>query len=187
MFINSSNDEGGMSMKKAAVFCLMFLLIAPVFIISQTEATAQNKVKRTIHGTRKVLEEGELAGIQAKKGDKARALLLAATAWALFTGDTDPFISQVIDLAEVDELQFYVDFTAVANTKVKFHFIFTGPEFWTYTDDEWYDAKSNSYDFYGLITTTDWKKGTYTLVVVAEPQTLSSGAECVAMCVFRLE
>lgn len=174
-------------MKKTTVFFLMFLLVVPVFVLSQNQAAAVHKVKRTTHGTRQVLADGELAGIQAKKGDKARALLLSATAWALFTGETDPFISQVINLAEVDELQFYVDFTAVANTKVKFYFIFTGPEFWSYTDDEWYDAKSNSYDFFGLITTTDWKKGTYTLVVVAEQESLGSGAECVAMCVFRLK
>ena len=90
-------------------------------------------------------------------------------------------------LADVEDIQFYADYTAVANTKIKLHFIFTGPEFWTYTDDEWYDAKANSYDFFGLITNTDWKKGTYTLVIIAEPQTLSSGAECVAMCVFKLE
>jgi len=170
-------------MKKTLVFFIMFLLVVPVLVISQNRAAAKDKVIRTVHGTRQVLADEGLAGIQAKKGDKARALLLSATTWGKWPGEDDPWMSQVIPLAEV----FYADFTAVANTKVKFHFIFTGPEFWTYTDDEWYDAKSNVYDFFGLITNTDWKKGTYTLVIVAEPQTLSSGAECVAVCVFRIQ
>lgn len=174
-------------MKKTAVLFLTLLLVVPVFAISETQTTAQGKVIRTEHGIRQILAGEELAGIQAKKSDKARAVLLSATTWALFTGDEEPFMSQVVPLAKVDEIHFYADYTAVANTKVKFHFTFTGPEFWTYTDDEWYDAKANSYDFFGIITTTDWKKGTYTLVIVAEPQTLSSGAECVAICKFKLE
>ncbi len=174
-------------MKKVAVLYLVLLLVLPVIAVSETQTAAKGKVIRTEHGTKQILAGEELAGIQAIKGDKARALMLAATTWALFTGDETPWMSQVVSLAEVDELQFYVDYTAVAITKVKFHFIFTGPEFWTYTDDEWYDARALSYDFYGVITNTDWKKGTYTLVVVAEPQTVSSGAECVATCIFRLK
>ena len=173
-------------MKKTLVLFLMLLLVAPVFLASQTATVKKGKVIRTEHGTRQILGGEELAGIQAKKGDKARAVMLSATTWATWPGEEDPYISQVVPLAEVEDIQFYADFTAVANTKIKLHFIFTGPEFWYYTDDEWYDAKTNSYDFFGLITNTDWKKGTYTLVIVAEPQTLSSGAECIAVCVFKL-
>jgi hypothetical protein len=40
--------------------------------------------------------------------------------------------------------------------------------------------------FYITIDPSEWKKGTYKLVVIAEQETEGSGAESVIECVFRL-
>jgi hypothetical protein len=173
---------------KRIVFCLTLILILML------PAVAQDKLIRVVSGVRDYIETDEIIHTQANKRDKARAVLLAATVWAADYEGGDIYQSQVIKLSEVEEIHFYIDYTAVLKTKVRFYFIMTGPEIWSaeapdpeFDDFEWYDATYTQYNYVGIITTTDWKKGTYTLLVFAEQQTEGSGAELAAKCIFRLK
>ena len=97
-----------------------------------------------------------------------------------------------------DLVTIYIDFSAVLNTKIRFHVIWAGPEYWVYDDVDdanqpvWYPAKYNTSDYYEdnvywvTIDPAEWKKGTYKLVIIAEQETVGSGAESVIACVFRI-
>lgn len=95
--------------------------------------------------------------------------------------DDEGYINHNLNLSQTSYIRFYVDYTAIYNTKVRFHFIISGPEYFEYTTS-WYQAAYNKYYWLYLETNTNWQKGIYNVTVVAEQQTVGSGAECATNC-----
>jgi hypothetical protein len=168
-------------------------LIVPSFISSQDQAFLTEKTIRTgVRPGKAYLKENAPLSIQVPKADKARAVLMAASIWAYDATEESESMQHIIPQSSTDIVTIYVDFSAVLNTRIKFHVYFAGPEFYAYDDEDWYPAryKSSNYVednvFYIDIDPKEWKKGTYKLVVIAEQETLGSGAESVIDCVFRI-
>ncbi len=180
--------------KRGFLVILAILLIAPGFITAQDlDAKPEKTIKSGIQPGKAFPVETGLMSVQVPKQDKARVVLLAASVWAYEASDDSYGMLHVIPRDEVDEVDIYVDFSAVLNTRVKFHTILAGPEYYVIDDDNWYNAKYKTSDYVEentyyvtLLVPTEWKKGTYKVIFIAEQETTGSGADSVIECVFRL-
>lgn len=119
------------------------------------------------------------AAVGAISGDKPRLIMLSS----YITNEAGE-ISQCLDLSSTDLISFYVDFMSLKTTDVKFHFIWTGPEFYYYETD-WYEAIRDEYYYLAVDTYPDWRRGIYKLIIVAEQGDSASGASCVIECVMQ--
>ncbi|MGB2908832.1 MAG: hypothetical protein WBB73_17175, partial [Candidatus Aminicenantaceae bacterium] len=137
-----------------------------------------------------LLDSG-LMSVNVPKQDKARVVLLATSIWVYDASSESEMMQHVFNLND-DGATIYVDFSAILNTKVRFHVIFAGPEYYVYDDEFWFPAKYKTSDYFEEnvywveILPSEWKKGTYKLVIIAEQETVGSGAESVFECTFRI-
>lgn len=160
---------------KAFLLCLCILLVASVSAQNQDKVIGvHTDVKRVIDD-----EDFELFA-QVTNPDKPGGQILTC-----YTAGEDEIQMQMIKLSENDSLWWVVEYTGVYNTKLSFHFIITGPEFFYYQTD-FFAGNYKKYYYTALNTNANWKKGTYTLTVVAQQQKAKSGAECVGSCRVRL-
>lgn len=120
-------------------------------------------------------------------GDKAGVVALAAYVNA--NEGTGWRVDHLINTALAGKnVSFVFEFTAVASTKVRLHFMWAGPTYFAINYSDWKSVGPTSYgqaavSFSGGLP---FAKGTYRMIVVAEQQAPFSGAECVAECNFRL-
>jgi len=163
---------------KGRIFLLVFVLLFSVFAYGGTEEVV------VTWGTKGIIGNQDVITPLALQRDRPRVVLLVSY---LSKGNTEP--CQVQKLSDISKLFFYVEYTALFNTKIRFTFICTGPYFFTHTTD-WWEATAtvNSYDFLaiGLWDISKWKKGTYSMVVIAEQKILGGGDDCVSTNVFKL-
>jgi len=117
--------------------------------------------------------------VGASSGDKPRLIMLSS-----YITDDAGEISQCLRLSSTDLISFYVDFVSLKTTDVKFHFIWTGPEFYYY-ETEWYEAVKDEYYYLAVDTYPDWRRGIYKLIIVAEQGETASGASAVIECVMQ--
>lgn len=180
--------------RKIFLVFLGILLIAPAFVqpqIARMDAEPKT-IKTGIRPGKAFLMEEPLLSTQALKRDKARVILMGSSIFVYFNAQDAWEMQHIIPAAESDTMEIDVDFSAVLNTRIKFHVIFSGPEYYVYDDEDWYSAKYATADyleqnvFFIQIDPNEWVKGTYKLVVVAEQETLGSGAESVIECLFRI-
>ncbi len=179
--------------KNIRLILLGVLLVVPGIVFSQglrsvSGKTIQSGVRQ---GKTFLLEESDVS-IQALRVDKPGVVLMGASLFAHLVNDDIWEMQHIVPVNQSDEVEIDVDFAGVYNSNVKFHVIFSGPEYYAYDDEDWYLAKYSTSNyleqnvFYITIDPSEWKKGTYKLVVVAEQETAGSGAESVIECVFRL-
>jgi hypothetical protein len=163
-------------MKKIAVLALCLLLVG--FLNAQD---SEKGIKETL-GTKKSLHMDNAvsdqfrAAIQAPQKDTPRVLLLTS-----YVTDDYGEIMHCLKLNSTETISFWVEFTALAPTDVKFHFIWTGPEFYWHETD-WYSVRYNDYYYLSVDTNTDWLKGTYKLIIIAEQGIKGSGTQAVTQC-----
>jgi hypothetical protein len=158
----------------------VFMLFLCLLLVASVFAQKQNRVIGEVFGVKKIIDgEDPFASVQVRPVEKPGVLMLTC-----YVTDEDGAVSQVLKLSENSTIYFYVEYTATWNTNVAFHFILTGPEFLEYETD-FFTARHKDYSYVGLYTGNDWKKGVYTLTVIAEQAKSLSGAECVAKCKFR--
>jgi hypothetical protein len=180
--------------RKIMLVFLGILLIAPAFVQPQILKAGPDAktIKTGVRPGKAFITEEPFLSTQATMGDKARVILLGTSIFVYFNAQDAWEMQHIIPANRSDTIEIDVDFSAVLNTNVKFHVIFSGPEYYVYDDEEWYPAKYKTADyleqnvFYIQIDPNDWVKGTYKLVVVAEQQALGSGAESVIECLFRI-
>lgn len=167
-------------MKKVAVLTLCLLAIG--FLNAQDVGKG---IKETL-GTKKSMKSDEAtsdqfsAAVQAPQKDKPRVLLLTS-----YVTDDYGEIMQCLKLNSTETISFWIEFTALVATDVKFHFIWTGPEFYWHETD-WYSVKFNDYYYLSVDTNTDWLKGTYKLIIIAEQGVKGSGTQAMTECNLRL-
>ena len=178
--------------KRGFLVILAILLIAPGFITAQDlDAKPEKTIKSGIRPGKAFPVETGLMSVQVPKQDKARVVLLAASVW-VYDAAADSESMQHLIPENADEAIIYIDYSAVLNTRVRFHVIFAGPEYWVWDDEDWYTAKYKTADYYEenvywvSIIPSQWKKGTYKLVIIAEQETVGSGAESVIECIIRI-
>jgi len=167
-------------MKKIAALTLCLLTIG--FLSAQD---AGKGIKESM-GVKKSLRLDEfasdqlLATIQAPQKDTPRVLLLTS-----YITDDYGEIMHCLKLNSTETISFWIEFTALAPTDVKFHFIWTGPEFYWHETD-WYSVKYNDYYYLSVDTNTDWLKGTYKLIIIAEQGVKGSGTQAMSECHLKL-
>jgi hypothetical protein len=178
--------------KKVLLILLAILLIVPAVVTAQDlEAKPEKTIQSGVRPGKAFLLDSGLMSVNVPKQDKARVVLLAASVWP-YDAATDSESMQHIFPQNTDEATIYVDFSAVLNTNVRFHLIFAGPEYWAWDDEFWFPAKYKTSDYFeenlywATINPYEWKKGTYKLVIIAEQETVGSGAESVFECIFRI-
>jgi hypothetical protein len=171
---------------------LAILIVAPALMLAQdVEAKPQKTIQSGVRpGVAIPIDSGHLS-VNVPKQDKARVVVLAASVWP-YDAATDIEAMQHIFSQNADAATIYVDFSAVLNTKVKFHVIWAGPEYYVYDEEQWLPAKYKSSDYFEdnvywvTFFPSEWKKGTYKVVVIAEQETVGSGAESVFEFTFRI-
>lgn len=158
--------------KNLAILTLMLFLVIPI--------TSQDKDFSESFTIKKVIDDTEQTMFTQGAKDRARILLLTS-----YITDDKGEIMQMFDLSEAERIFYHIEYLALLNTDVRFHFIWTGPEFHEYTTD-WYPAKTNVYNQVSVDTCCGWEKGVYTLTIIAEQKLNGSGAECVTTNRYRL-
>jgi len=179
--------------KKILLILLGVLLIAPGLVFSQNLKPVSGKTIQTgvRQGKAFLLEDGPVSA-QALRVDKPGAVLLGISFFVHYSNEDYWDMQHIIPVNQSDEVEIDVDFAGVYNSNIKFHVIFSGPEYYVHDDESWYLAKYSTANyleqnvFFITIDPREWKKGTYKLVVIAEQETEGSGAESVIECVFRL-
>jgi hypothetical protein len=156
---------------KLLVVVLTLMLIVPAF--------AQEKIIGEKFGIKKSIAlDEDNASIQLLS-DKARAVMLLPYVW-----DEDLNLNHYLKLSANSIIYFFVDYCVTRPTDIRFHYVWTGPEYYSWTSD-WYSTLRNKYYSFGVYTNNNWQKGIYTLTIIAEQDSSASGAECVATCRVR--
>lgn len=159
-----------------------FLLFLCLLLVVSVSAQNQDKVIGVHTEVIKVIED-EDPGLVAQVNDPDKPGAQILTCYAV---DEEGVQMQMIKLSENESIFWVVEYTGVyLNAKAKFHFIINGPEFFYYETDLT-DVKYKQYYGTALETNNNWKKGTYTLTVIAQHNRTRSGAECVGSCIVRL-
>lgn len=154
----------------------VFLFLCFLLVISAS-AQYQDKVISVHTEVKAVVEDGQPeVYAQVVKGDKPGVQMMTC-----YTAGEDGIQWQMIDLSENSEIYWVIEYTAVFNTDVRFHFTINGPEFFQFYTD-WYEAKYKSYYMTAVVTNNNWLKGTYTVNVTAEQRKSFSGAESFGSC-----
>lgn len=159
----------------------IFLLFLSLLLIVSVFAQGQGKVTGESMGIKAVIEDDELTvAPQILTRDKPGCQTLTS-----YVTDEDGQIMQVIKLSSNDEIYWFIEYTALFNTDVSFHFIWSGPEYFEYQTD-WYDCNYKKYYYVWVSTNNKWEKGVYTLTIIAEHDNVRAGSEAVATCRVRL-
>ncbi len=151
---------------------------------------AQDGVKEgVIH--KQIQADNPFCSIQVAKGDKTGAMLNSVYVLPdVGTGNYDPEQGfNWIDYSGVDEIFFFCNYTALFTTKVRFRLVITGPEFFSRTSDNWYNAKYKTNSFYyvnGPKASFFSKSGEYKVIFYVEQQKPLGGSQCVASCTIRV-
>jgi len=161
---------------KSVVLFLWFLLVL------SAEAQNQDKVIGVHHEIKLAMEDKNPEMIaQVTQGDKPGVQILTC-----YNADEEGSLMQMIKLSENDSIFWIVEYTGVYyDADASFHFIITGPEFFYYPTD-FFEAKYKNYYYTALETNNNWKKGTYTMTVIAELEKNRAGSACVGSCRVRL-
>ena len=166
---------------KALVIFLSLILIIPL--------VGQDKGIRTGVMHKEIQPVDPLYSIQVVKGDKTGAMLSSVFVYADWEeDDIDPTAVNWIKYSDATELYFFVNYTALFTTKVRFHLIITGPEYFTWSGD-WEDARYKWNSLYwvnGNKSVFFTTKGEYKVIFAAEMQKALGGAECLASCTIRV-
>jgi hypothetical protein len=80
---------------------------------------------------------------------------------SIFLSDDSGMVSNAIKFSRTGWIDFNFEFFSYYSTQVKFHYIFTGPEFWYFEDDTWSSLNKNTIYQSQLTSFDDWKLGTY--------------------------
>jgi hypothetical protein len=160
-----------------------FFVSIALFLLVIGFSQAQDKGIREYYKFGKIIIEEQLDPnvFTQAKGDKQRLVLM--TCYASAENGTETF-SNCIKLSEVSSINFWLEIFALLKTKVRFHFTWTGPEYYTHTTD-WFDWNKNESSFLIVSTNTDWKKGIYTIDIIAETKEVGSGMGLRKKCVAK--
>jgi hypothetical protein len=164
----------------------LLILIVCILFIGTLQAQQKDR-----HFNIKLLEKGVIdsdqfspypdMSIQLLGRNKPRLNLLS-----IFLSDDAGVVSNAVKFSRTGWLDFNLELLSYYTTDVKFHYIFTGPEFWYFSDEDWSKLRPNTIYQSQLTSFDDWKLGTYKFVILIEIKQLGSGVELVKECNFIL-
>lgn len=167
---------------KAKILIAVLVLILAAPLMAQDEGIQEGVIHKQFQS------DNPQVSIQVASGDKTGVIL--NTAFVTDGMDVeDASELNWIKYSDVDSLYFFVNFTALYTTKVRFHLMISGPEFYSYTSQNWIDAKykTSSYWYkWGHKSEFLSTKGVYKLIIIAEQEKPYGGESCVATCTFRV-
>jgi hypothetical protein len=159
----------------------ILLVFLSLLIIVSAFAQDQSKITGEQCGIKAIIDDDEaLVYPQVLQGDKP-----GIQTFTCYSTDEDGQVTQMIKLSQNDTIYWLIEYTAVYNTNVRFHYIWSGPEYYEYETDT-YEGQYKNYYYVYVSTNNNWKKGTYTLTVIAENRSSKSGAETIGTCRVRL-
>lgn len=165
---------------------LIFFTISLLFV---GFSMAQEKPTKTIKvhfKSKKIIETAEIdptASAQATKVEKSRLYLLSC--FASSENGEGEIISNCIKLSDVSSIIFYAEAFALLNTQVRFSIIWLGPETVAF-EGEWDTWNKNESALLGVeIVPTEWKKGVYTVIWIAEIKEAGAGVGLQKQCIVR--
>lgn len=167
---------------KSLILVLVCLLVIPVIGDDNSQLINEGVIE-------KPLETVTLPDFtpQVMKGEKPGVLITSV--FVLSDGEIEDFYDvNMVNYSATNEVYLFVTYTAVWNTNVKFHFIITGPQYFTYTTSVYkprYNTRSYVY-VYGAKNSFFTKKGIYKLIVYAEQMAPFGGEAIVGTCNFRV-
>ncbi len=166
-------------MKRLGFLAITVLLIASIGLADQNDRVVIRKELKVLGSL-----EPELSMLAT--GDKEKLMLYNVFPISSADGVTlDVFHNISLSMAKDYGISFAVELGGLKATEAQVHYVFTGPEFFTESSD-WFDVNKNFYYFYYYDLLGSWKKGVYTLTVIAEEDNGASGAGCVVTCRFRI-
>lgn len=159
----------------------ILLVFLSLLLIVSAFAQGQDKITGEQCGIKAIIDDDEsMVYPQVLQGDKPGIQTLTC-----YATDEDGEVMQMIKLSQNDTIYWFVEYTAVYNTNVVFHYIWSGPEYFEWETDR-YSAAYKNYYYLWISTNNNWKKGTYTLTIIAENKSAKSGAETIGTCRVRL-
>lgn len=158
---------------------LLFLVLSLTVVVS---LGAQDKITREGYEFKGSMTADDVFQITGQ-GVSSKAVLLSATVYVDF-GDGF-FQCQCFNMDDVEGMQFFVDYTALKKTEVRFTISWIGPECGSHVSPWWVVSKSCYYAAY-FHTDQKLKRGLYRLVISAEQKNVASGAESLVDCIFQV-
>jgi len=164
------------------------VLILVLTLVLSTPLLIQSEVIQEGFFHVQIENDDPMMSIQVAKGDKTGVIL--TTAWVTDSLEgADPRSVNWIKYSEVNNLYFFVNFTALYSTKVRFRLLISGPEFYSYTSQNWLEAKykTSSYWYkWGEKSEFFKTKGEYKVIIIAEQEKPYGGENCLASCTIRV-
>ncbi len=134
--------------KKIMLIMLGILLVGAGFATAQDLRSVSGKnIQSGVRQGKAFLLEDSAVSIQALRVDKPGVVLLGASLFVHFVNNDAWEMQHIIPVNRSDEVEIDVDFAGVYNSNVKFHVIFSGPEYYAYDDEDWYFAKYATADY----------------------------------------
>jgi len=171
-------------MKKLLITLILVLYMAGPSMILGQEKYFTNAFKVLYEPD---FEEPEVE-IQLSSGDKDKIATYNVIVFSSLDGIEEEWTHQIkVSHARNYGLIFWIAFGGLKSCKVRFHMIWSGPEFIEFTTD-WQQVKTNGIYYVGAVSLGEsWTKGVYTLAVLAEISgSPNSGANQVETCKFRI-
>jgi len=167
---------------KSLALVLTVLLIVPLFAQKNTDQVYEGLIEKPI-----ATDTMPDFTPQVMKGEKPGVIITSV--FVMGDGEVeDLYDVNMIDYDTTTDVYFFVTYTAMWNTNVKFHFVITGPQYYSYTTSTYkprYNNKSYVY-LYGGKKNFFTKKGLYKLIVYAEQMSPFGGEAIVGTCNFRV-
>ncbi|MCP4154856.1 MAG: hypothetical protein GY757_44450 [bacterium] len=128
------------------------------------------------NGTRAVVAQKEISHAQGV--EEGRDILLLTSYVANDSGE----IANCLELQTTEFIDFYIEYVSFSPRRVRFHYIWTGPEYYTHST-EWVETGAYEYNWLNVSTSTDWLPGTYKLAIVVEHEYGAGvGMQTIAQC-----
>ena len=155
--------------KTLLIIFICFSLIGSLYAQEKERNFTTNLIEKGVFDPNQPLNPE--MGIQLANKYKPRAAILG-----MFVSDDGGTASNAVLFSRTAWLDFNIEFMSYYNSKIKFHYIFTGPEFWYFADDSWSSIRANRIYVQQLTSFDDWVLGLYNLTIIVEVQNLASGS-----------
>lgn len=150
------------NMKKTNKVLLVLVVLS---VLVSGLLSAKDKAITVTTGKKALIsDKAKLQGLQVQSGLDNQGDLVFLTSY--ITND-DSVVGNCVSLNSTDSIYFHTEYVSYSNERVRFHFIWTGPEFYTHSTD-WIDVQAYEYNTISVTSGTDWLPGAYKLIVVAE-------------------
>lgn len=154
--------------KKVLIICVCFLLVGSLYAQKKERNFTTKLIEKGVFDPDQALDPE--MGVQLLNKYKPRIAFLS-----MFVSDDGGIASNAILFSRTAWLDFNFEFLSYYNTNVRFHYVFSGPEFWMFSETGWSSIKKNRIYQMQLTSFDNWLLGLYNLTIIVEIQQTASG------------